>query len=415
MTDVTRSPLDPLHGNPSPSPGALEKGAARVTLFLNHTSAVSGAENSMLALARGLKREGGWRPVIAAPTDGPLMGLCRGDGLEFRGIDIFPPSLRKPFRLLGGLLAIFRLHHAERPAVVHANSFHAIKMAAPLRLPGGPPLVGSIRDIVPFTPLTLRAIAICDAVVCVSQATADNLLRGFPEGRRNRVRVIYNGVEVERFAGAAPDPEIIRRVRGRSGERPQTVITCLSPLVRWKGQDILLRALRFLGPALEDVSVLLVGHERFAEAEYIAELHSIAADLDLGGRLSFVGYREDVPAVLAASDIVAVPSTRPDPLPRVVLEAMAAGKTVVASRTGGIPEAIEDEKTGILVPPGDPPALARALERLVRNPDLRQTLGATAGSAAAARFSLGRHISAVTALYQHLIDGNPPSPARAGR
>jgi glycosyltransferase involved in cell wall biosynthesis len=143
-----------------------------------------------------------------------------------------------------------------------------------------------------------------------------------------------------------------------------------------------------------------------ARAPSLARLRD---ELGLGERLQLLGFRPDTGAVLAAADVVAVPSTRPDPFPNSALEALAAGRPVVASNAGGLPEMVRDGETGVLVPPGDHRALASALRALADDPDRRARMGASAAADVAARFSLGAMLDGVGAVYAEL-GVRPPTP-----
>jgi glycosyltransferase involved in cell wall biosynthesis len=120
-------------------------------------------------------------------------------------------------------------------------------------------------------------------------------------------------------------------------------------------------------------------------------------------RVRFLGFRPDVENVYGAADVVAVPSTEPDPLPNAALEAAAAGCAVVAADHGGLPEILRDGETGLLVAPRDPPALARALVELAGDPACAQRLGQAAAADVRERFAPRRMIAAVEALYDDLI------------
>ncbi|MDQ3769959.1 MAG: glycosyltransferase, partial [Actinomycetota bacterium] len=132
-------------------------------------------------------------------------------------------------------------------------------------------------------------------------------------------------------------------------------------------------------------------------------LRALAAQLGVSDRVILPGFREDIDTVYGAADVVAVPSTRPDPLPNAALEAAAAGCCVVASDHGGLPEIVRHGATGVLVAPGDPAALARALAALRDDPARRERLGAGASRDVRVRFAPARLSQAVQALYDELL------------
>ena len=151
-----------------------------------------------------------------------------------------------------------------------------------------------------------------------------------------------------------------------------------------------------------DALALVAGDPWPGEEAKLRELHALAAELGVSDRVRFAGFRSDVENVYGAADVVAVPSTQPDPLPNAALEAAAAGCCVVAANHGGLPEIIDDEVTGVLVTPGDPAALAAALTRLRADPATRERLGAAAAVTTRERFSPARLLTQTQALYDGL-------------
>jgi glycosyltransferase involved in cell wall biosynthesis len=170
----------------------------------------------------------------------------------------------------------------------------------------------------------------------------------------------------------------------------------------WKGQDQLVRALA--SPELTQRGALgLIAGDVWPGAESRRDaVLSLAAELGVADRLKLGGFINKVADVYGAADVIAVPSTAPDPLPGAALEAAAAGCAVVAAAHGGLPEIISDERTGLLVPPGDPAALAVGVARLIDDPRLRSTLGATASQDVRRRFAPERMLSSLQGLYTEL-------------
>jgi glycosyltransferase involved in cell wall biosynthesis len=140
------------------------------------------------------------------------------------------------------------------------------------------------------------------------------------------------------------------------------------------------------------------------EEESERDLRALAGSLALGDRLRLVGFRDDLETVLGAADAVVVPSTQPDPLPNAALEAAAAGCCVVAADHGGLPEIVHDGRTGVLVPPGDAGALARALAALAGDTATAVRLGSAAAYDVRGRFSADGLLEAVQDLYDEVLE-----------
>jgi glycosyltransferase involved in cell wall biosynthesis len=204
-------------------------------------------------------------------------------------------------------------------------------------------------------------------------------------GRPEQYRVILNGIELERF-DAAPRP-----VPGR--------VIALGRLSQQKRPDVAVEAFARVHGRLSESELLLAG--RGPEEERVREL---AGRLGVDGAVRFLGPRDDVPELLATASCLVLSSDY-EGCPLSVLEAMAAGVPVVATRVGGVPELVDDGRTGLLVEPGRPDLLADALARLLSNPAEAAGLGAAAREEARARFSRERMLAAVERVYDELPDG----------
>jgi glycosyltransferase involved in cell wall biosynthesis len=263
----------------------------------------------------------------------------------------------------------------------------------------GRPHVWHVREIYTrfgsWWPAYRRLLLSAAGLPCVSRAAAAQFGRA-----PHRVRVVWDGLAVT--PRRAPRAEA-RRELALDPDAP--VIAVLGRISDWKGQDVLVRALA--EPALRDRGAVgLIAGEAWPGSEERAErVVELATALGVADRLHLIGFRDDLDTVLGAADLVAVPSTAPDPLPGSAIEAAAAGCAVVASACGGLPEIIHDGETGRLVEPGDPVALAQTAAALIDDPELRERLGAAAAQDVAHRFSADRLLASVQSLYDHVREG----------
>jgi L-malate glycosyltransferase len=207
-----------------------------------------------------------------------------------------------------------------------------------------------------------------------------------------RTQVIYNGID---FSRLRPKTNINpRRLLGIADDA--TVITAIGSLVRLKGQDILIQAVRSLRTA-HDVHVLIVG-----DGPDRGEFERLATELGVQTKIRFLGHSDDIGAICAASDIFAHAS-RSDSFGLVLAEAGYFGLPVVATAVGGIPEVVEDGVTGLLVPPEDPQALAAALAPLINDREYRERLGRAGKKRIAALFSVERMVENFHQTYDRLV------------
>lgn len=161
-------------------------------------------------------------------------------------------------------------------------------------------------------------------------------------------------------------------------------------LARWKGQHIALEALA----KLPDAHLAIVGSALFGDdADYAAQLRRRATELGIAARIHFMGFRDDIPALMKAMDVVIHASTAAEPFGRVIVEAMLARRPVIATAAGGVLEIVTDGVTGLLVKPNDPAALTATLKRLQRDPGFGNTLGARGYQQAVTRFGLKAYVA----------------------
>jgi len=178
------------------------------------------------------------------------------------------------------------------------------------------------------------------------------------------------------------------------------VVTTVGRLQQWKGQHVALAAAVRVVREFPQARFLIVGDALFGiEKEYPQRLRSLVRELGLGDRVMMLGHRNDIPAILAASDVVLVPSINPEPFGIVTIEAMAAGKPVVASNAGGSLEILTHGDTGLLVPPNSPDALAEAIMQLLANRELRSAIGMRASQVVRDRFTVKRALEGWQRVY----------------
>jgi glycosyltransferase involved in cell wall biosynthesis len=300
-------------------------------------------------------------------------------------------SLKSP-STLRQMLRFARWCRERRIRAVLACDFYANVFAMPAAAMCGVPVrLGSRRDVfmperTPAQQLLQRlAYQLAHRVVANSTAAVEQLVEeGVPDWR---IANIANGIDLSLFATAeAPDPS-------RSQSRNRRIITTVANLRPGKGHDVLLKAAARVLRRVPDVTFQIVG-----DGPRRQELEQQASALRISAQVSFLGHRSDVPAVLAQSDIFAFPSFM-EASPNAVIEAMAAGLPIVATRVGGIPEVIEHERSGLLVPPGDDRALAGAILRLIERPERAAQVGEAARAAVHGRFSFDRMVTEFQELF----------------
>jgi glycosyltransferase involved in cell wall biosynthesis len=373
----------------------------RTVLYLHSSAGRYGADRQLALLATGLD-PGRYRPLVVLAMDGELRTDLAAAGVEVlvRPLAVLRRASMSPVGLARIGLALGRdggglgrLARARGVGLVHTNTSVTLGGSLAARV-ARVPHVWHVREIFTgferYWPAYRRLLLSADALPCVSQATRAQL------GDSDRASVLHDGLAlapVRAARGAA------RAALGLPADA--FVVAILGRISSWKGQDVLVRALAQAGG--EQAIALVAGEPWPGEERHLVALRALAASLGVADRVRLAGFRADVENVYGAADVVAVPSTQPDPLPNAALEAAAAGCCVVAADHGGLPEIIGDGVSGRLVAPGDDAALARVLGELRADPQARERLGAAAAADVRERFSAARFLTSAQALYDGLL------------
>jgi glycosyltransferase involved in cell wall biosynthesis len=362
-------------------------------LWLIDSLTMGGAESLVIPFAREFARRGQELMVCCLKTiDGnPIERELAASGV--RTINLQARNLRDvtAFRRLLGLI------RAEHIDVIHAHlTYASIWTGIASRLTEVPAVAtlhvlrdpcATWRDRVRGWLMALVLRAAGATVIAVSRRVRDSFAPRF--GRR--LRVIHNGINTSTFRGNnAMDAFRVRREFGFAAE--SRVIATVSVAREGKGLDILIDAFAELHRQRPETRLLIVGDGPLRPA---LELRAGNAEV-----VRFAGARRDVPTLLAGADLFVLASLE-DAFPTVLLEAMAAGLPVVASRTGGIPEIIDDGITGTLVPPGNPMALAEALRNLVDDRARCERMGHQGRQRIERFFSMGVWVDALSDVYRN--------------
>jgi glycosyltransferase involved in cell wall biosynthesis len=386
---------------------------ARTVLILHSSAGLYGADRQLLTLAGGLDRNR-YEPLVVLPERGELAPLLEEAGAEvlLQPLAALRRSLASPTgaastvaRVVRDRMALSRVARRHGAALIHSNT-SVLLGGGPAARRAGVPHVVHVREIYPgaagraaetLWPRLRARILSADAVVCISEAVAAQF-DGAPNVHLIRDCLARRPVEADeakarRAMEIAPDAFVVALI-GRVSD--------------WKGQRLLARALA--EPALAEVGAvgLVAGDAYSGNEQAEAELAALGEELELGGRLRLLGFRDDVETVLGACDAVAIPSLRPEPLGQVALEAAWAGLPVVGAAHGGLPELIRDGETGMLVEPGDAAALAGALRRLADDRERAQTMGREAARRARERAGCAPMLEAVHALYDRVVTAGGP-------
>jgi glycosyltransferase involved in cell wall biosynthesis len=377
-------------------------------LFLDHAGVLSGAELSLLDIARHYA--GSSKVLLFA--DGPFRERLERNGIIVEVLPV-PHAVGRISRRGNGMRDLRAvpgvLKFARRVAqvshgydVLYANSQKALVIGALAGRLVSKPVIWHLRDMLTADHFSQKrrwlavtlANRLTTRVIANSRATAVAFVDS--GGRAKLVHVVYNGIDPKPFEAVAPKEVDVLRDKLNLAEVP--VVGAFGRLAPWKGQHVLLEALA----RLPGVHALLVGEPLFGEDTYAKALHEQAEVLEIADRAHFLGFRQDIPRLMKVSDVVTHTSIAPEPFGRVIVEGMLARRPVVATRAGGSMEIVEDGVSGVLVPPGDAKALAGVLVDLLADPSKGRTLAEAGYAMASKRFSLKTMLEGVEQQVQEV-------------
>jgi L-malate glycosyltransferase len=391
-------------------------------LFVSHTGSWSGAEVVMMRLIERLRAH--HEVAIACPTRSRTAELARERDVPHYPLPRVDVSLRlDPVWTTIGLSQLaaggIALRHAVRrfdPDVLHANTLRAGLVGAAACGRGRPPMVVQTHEHLTDSWLgrTVRRViaARATSVVAVCDHTAQNFNHGLPSSVAERV---YISIDGQRFSPSRVAPAPIREQLGlRDGVALLGEVAQITP---WKRQDLSIRALDELHRRGIDAHLLLVGDVaftgrgvRYDNRAYLRALHRLVESLRLRDRVHFLGWRDDVPALLGALDLSLLPSQH-EPFGTSVAESMAMGTPALVSSDGGPSEYIVDRVSGRVLPPGQPEPWAGAAYELLSDPSLLTQMSQDAKQAVT-RFNDETYTSEMLRVYDRTAGSRAPAGGR---
>jgi glycosyltransferase involved in cell wall biosynthesis len=307
------------------------------------------------------------------------------------------------------ILQLRRIIRREHIHIVHTNTLHALHGFAAAFVSGARH-VWHVREIVLQSPLigrleSLLARRFADRVIAMSEAIAASLT-GFDRSRQ-QLQVLHDGIDLERFH-PRNDGARVRRELEIPPDHGVAGIVCR--LDHWKGVETFLRAAAIAVRAVPQTIFVVAGGAIDGREAFAQGLKALARELGIEKQVRFTGWRygpEEMPSLHAALDELVLASTWPEPFGLVVLEAMASGRAVIATRHGGPLELCVEGETALLVPPGNAEALAAAMTTLLVDRELAKRLGTAGRLRAETMFDHGSHIEAIQRLYDDVLSPPP--------
>ena len=379
-------------------------------LYVNHTGEIGGAEVSLLLLLKNLDRAL-YQPIVVCPLGGSLNRELKNISVTFQEINFC--DVRRtlnPIVLLVSILfflrhmvRIFQIVRNQNIKLIHANSLKSTIIGGLAARLANVPVIWHVRDFLPigfFRQLLIRLAYLLATQVIVNSKAVGKMFKYGEENSSVKVKVIYNCIDTDLY-NPNIDGNALRRELNI--DTNITLVGFVGRVHPEKGIEYLIRAAREVVKIVPEVRFLIVGGTALGKEEYRERMRGLSAELGLAGKVLFLGHRKEVAKIIAALDILVLPSLR-EPFGLVSLEAMAMEKPVIATNTGGSPEVIINGKTGLLVPPRDSYALSSAIIRLLTDKELAKRMGAAGRKRAMNFFSVESTIFSVQEMYSKILE-----------
>ncbi|HEX9990355.1 MAG TPA: glycosyltransferase family 4 protein [Chloroflexia bacterium] len=386
-------------------------------LYLDATRSLYGASRALLTLLENVDRHNIHPYVVLANDVEDDLRLCaalrrlripykeyklavlrRQKYLNPRGIFFMGRSL------LGSVPFLARAIRRYKINLVHTNTSTVLSGAVAAAI-CGVPHVWHVHEIFrkwEGEVLTRMLGTLSSRVVVPSEATANNL-RGFYPRLSRKLKVITNGVDPTPFRSVSESD--VERVRREWSIRPgEQVVGMVGRIGMWKGEEQFVEMARLVSQQRDNVKFVIVGGTFDNQERHVDDLRAVISSQGLSERVLLAGLRDDVPAVLNSFDVLAHLPVRPEPFGLVAIEAMSAGKSVVAAAMGGLTEIVRDGETGFLVGQGQIESAAARVLALLDDAALRERMGHAGSRRVDAEFSSAAYATRFQALYRSIIE-----------
>ncbi|MFA6292690.1 MAG: glycosyltransferase family 4 protein [Victivallales bacterium] len=360
-------------------------------LFVHQATMLGGAELSLVDLVNNLSND--IAPVCAVP-DGPLAQTLITHRIPTAIVPMHTlvKSVNPLYWLMTGfnyLCVMFKLIgicRKEKIKVIHANSLTSGIYAAPVSFLCRIPLIWHERDLTRHSLLAPIIAKFATRIIAISNAVAENLKSQM--GDNKKIRVIYNGIDVDHFRHA----ETVGAPGFPGLPTGKKTVLMAAQFVRWKRHNDFITMASCVREKFPDAVFVFAGDMKIQDQQkYVMELERTIAEKGLKKHFVWTGYVGDMPGLMQNVDCVVLPASH-EPFGRIVAEAMAAGKPAVSVRSGAMSEIIEDGVSGFLTEPGDCRAMAEAVCRLLQDRELARTIGANGCLRISQEFTIQRTV-----------------------
>jgi glycosyltransferase involved in cell wall biosynthesis len=398
----------------------------KVVLYLSHSAGLYGAELCLLTLVARLDKTR-FLPIVILPNNGPLKQKLE----ELNVIVKVVPSIRAWLTKRSGIQIFFyflavipfvfvsvwclrQIVTRYKVDLIHTNSLVVIDGALTAQISGIPHIWHARELLIPetvfhflFGPQVALSVIkrLSDQIIAISLGVKQTFCQ---QNDCSKLIVVHDGTELETFQPTYAKASI----RSQLGIPDDVLLVGeVGRVTTAKGYEDFVTAAAIVKKIIPNVAFIGIGGRSKLDIVYEQKILKLTNKYNLQDSFKLVGYRDDVPVIMSALDLLVLPS-RSEPLGLVLMEAMAAGKPVIGTKVGGIPEIIEDGVTGLLVPPQSPDKLAEAIITILQNRSLARQMGEAGRQRVRERFSADQHVAKIQEIYEELCSSKRRGPAR---
>lgn len=375
-------------------------------LFIDHYSYIYGSENSLFELLSKIDRNR-FLPVVALPTDGPLLQKISKLGIKCERTPLSQLKLRNPLPYLATVLGLLWLIHKHEINLIHTNVDIATQYALPAARITRRPIISFTRNFLSPRGFRRMFLGYSDVLIANSRAVMGTYLP--PKNTRQKRHVIHNAI----------DPEVYRPLSSNNGFRSKWgipsdsfIIAVVGRITPPKAQHIFLEALARIKEQLPQFHALIVGDTQIEGDDwYLENLKDFVHKSGLAENVTFTGYIGEIIPLLNSIDLMVLPTLK-EPFGRILIEAMAMKKPVISVARGGPLEILQDGVTGIFVPPKDAQSLAEAILRIINDRALAKRLGENGRKRVKAFFDIRENVFKIEQIYLEVLNSSSKKIAR---
>jgi len=386
-------------------------------LFISHSSSISGAEKCLVHLLEGLRRDY-FEPIVLFPSDGPLSGMIQSMGIEteFFGFPLWVTGggrnwtyFKKLVKDLPKRVSFIRNFISSRKIdLVYTNTIACMDGAIAAKLENIPHIWHVheiltkhtyVKSYLPHPVLKMVIYYLSKVIIVPSDAAKRHYKNKI---FHNKIRKIHNGVDIDLFS-ISENTADIKHFRRSIGLNEQKIVALIGYFNDMKGQDVFVDAAKIVSERFKETAYLFAGDEE-ADLEYRDVVRQKVRDYRLENQFVFLGIRNDIERIMRSIDVF-VSASRVESFSNVICEAMASGKPVVATRSGGPEEIILDGKTGFLVPVENPERMASAITTLLAGEERAKEMGENGRRRVEEIFNMQQYVKNIESVLFHAVHG----------